>query len=208
MFGSRMKNLFFAFVLNFSVGLSLVAAVELVQDRLATGLEDPMEVAIAPDGTYFVTEREGRVLRINPETGALFEIGKIPVEHLKVTDRESTYAREDGLQGLAIDPEFLKNQRIYLYYSALEASLNRLSRFTLKDGAIDMGSEMKILEVPTDRENRVCHHGGSVEFGPDGLLYLSTGDNTNPFESDGYSPLDGREGRAERDAQKDGGKHE
>ncbi|MEM9261657.1 MAG: PQQ-dependent sugar dehydrogenase, partial [Bacteroidota bacterium] len=50
-----------------------------------------------------------------------------------------------------------------------------------------------------------CHSGGSVEFGPDGLLYLSTGDNTSSKESDGYSPLDERPGRGPFDAQKSSG---
>ncbi len=164
-----------------------------------------MEIAIAPDGTFFVTEREGRLLRVNPETGALFEIGKIAVEHLKISDRDSAYAREDGLQGIALDPDFENNQRIYLFYSAADVLVDRLSRFTLKDGKLDPASELKLIDIPIERENKVCHHGGSVEFGPDGLLYLSVGDNTNPFESNGYSPIDDRDGRTERDAQRSAG---
>ena len=181
------------------------SAAPLVKQVIATGLNDPMEVAIAPDGNLFVTEREGRLLRINPETGGLFEIGKIAVEHLKITNRDSVYAREDGLQGIALDPDFANNQRIYLFYSAADVLVDRLSRFTLKDGKLDPASELKLLEIPLERDNKVCHHGGSVEFGPDGLLYLSVGDNTNPFESDGYAPIDDRDGRAERDAQRSAG---
>ncbi len=164
-----------------------------------------MEITIAPDGTFFVTEREGRLLRINPETGALFEIGNIVVEHLKITDRDSVYAREDGLQGIALDPDFANNQRMYIFYSAADELVDRLSRFTLKDGKLDLSSELKLIDIPIERENKVCHHGGSVEFGPDGLLYLSVGDNTNPFESDGYAPIDDRDGRTERDAQRSAG---
>jgi len=177
----------------------------LTRDIIATDLEDPMALAIAPDGDIYVTEREGKLLRIRPSTGGLFEVGKVPVEHLKITDRNSPYAREDGLQGLALDPNFATNKRIYLYYSAPDKMLNRLSRFTIKDGTLDMASEKMILEVPTQRENKVCHHGGGVEFGPDGLLYLSTGDNTNPFESDGSNPIDDREGHEYANAQRSAG---
>jgi cytochrome c len=58
-----------------------------------------------------------------------------------------------------------------------------------------------ILEVAVQREE-CCHTGGSIEFDEKGLLYLSTGDNTNPFESEGYSPSDERPGRSAWDAQK------
>ena len=177
----------------------------LVKETIAIGLNDPMEIALAPDGSIFITEREGRLLRANPQTGALFEIGKIAVEHLKITNRDSEYAREDGLQGITLDPNFSENQRIYIYYSAPDVLVDRLSRFTLRDGKLDPASELKLVEVPLARENRVCHHGGSLTFGPDGLLYLSIGDNTNPFESDGVAPIDNREGRAERDAQRSAG---
>jgi cytochrome c len=191
-----------------TLGLAFAAAATaapLAKQTLASGLNDPMEVAIAPDGNLYVIEREGRVLRVSPGTGGLFEIGEIKVQALRETDPKSNYAREDGLLGIALDPDFAKNQRIFLYFSAPEIIANRLSRFTLKDGKIDPASELRLLEVPTERENKVCHHGGSVEFGPDGLLYVSMGDNTNPFESGGVAPIDDRDGRTERDAMRSAG---
>lgn len=184
---------------------STVGAAPLVKETLATGLRDPMEVAIAPDGDFYVVEREGRVLRINPNTGGIFVIGEIEVEALRSADPKSNYAREDGLLGIALDPDFAKNQRLFLFYSAPDVIACRLSRFTLKDGKIDPASELKLLEIPTERTNRVCHLGGSVEFGPDGLLYVSIGDNTNPFESAGVAPIDDRDGRTEWDAQRTAG---
>jgi len=180
-------------------------AAPLLKETIVGGLKDPMEVAIAPDGNLFVVEREGRILRINPRTGGLFEIGNIEVQALRSTEPKSNYAREDGLLGIALDPDFSKNQRIFIYYSAPDIIANRLSRFTLKDGKLDPASELNLLEVPTERENKVCHQGGSVEFGPDGLLYVSMGDNTNPFESAGVAPIDDRDGRTEWDAQRSAG---
>lgn len=195
-----MKSAAFAIAL-----LSSAVAQPLTRTPIATDLEDPMAIALSPDGDIYITEREGRLLRIRPSTGGVFEVGQIPVEHLKKTDPNSPYAREDGLQGLALDPDFASNHRIYLYYSAPDKLLNRLSRFTISNGQLDMASEKMILEIPTQRDNKVCHHGGGVEFGPDGLLYLSLGDNTNPFESDGFNPVDDREGHDFANAQRSAG---
>ena len=177
----------------------------LTREEIAPGLNDPMSIALAPDGDIYLTELQGGVVRVRPSTGGVFKIGHIPVQHLQKSDPDSPYAREDGLQGLALDPNFAENQRLYLYYSAPEKLLNRLSRFTLKDGKIDMASEKMLLEVPTQRADKVCHHGGAVHFGPDGLLYLSLGDNTNPFESDGSNPVDDREGHEYANAQRSAG---
>lgn len=172
---------------------------------VAEGLRDPMEMEIAPDGDLYVIEREGRLLRIRPETGGVFVIGQMPVTALRASDSNSPYAREDGLLGIALDPKFAENQTIYLYYSHPKEMLNRLSRFQLRDGMLDLSSEQAILDVPGDRDRRVCHHGGDLKFGPDGLLYLSTGDNTNPFESDGSAPIDDREDRDHADAMRTAG---
>ncbi|MFK7849707.1 MAG: PQQ-dependent sugar dehydrogenase [Akkermansiaceae bacterium] len=185
--------------------LTLANANPLSRQTLATDLNDPMEVAIAPSGDLYVVEREGRILRVNPNTGGTFIIGNLDVQCVTSDDPKSSYAREDGLLGIALDPEFSKNSRIYLYYSHPEVSANRLSRFTIKNGLIDFASELKLLDVGTDRKNKSCHQGGSVEFGPDGLLYVSTGDNTNPFESNGHAPIDDRENRIEWDAQRSAG---
>ncbi len=73
--------------------------------------------------------------------------------------------------------------------------VNRLSRFVLKtDGTLDTASEKKILDVPASR-GICCHVGGDIDFDAQGNLYLSTGDDSNPFASDGFTPIDERAGR-------------
>ena len=109
------------------------------------------------------------------------------------------YDHEDGLLGLAVDPNFSENQWIYLFYSPeIDEATQHVSRFSLKEGKL---SEEKIMmKIPLIR--KCCHSGGSLEFGKDGLLYIGVGDNTNPFESSGYAPIDERADRKLYDAQR------
>jgi len=189
--------------LTVSCALSAPAAIQ--STTVADKLHDPMEIAIAPNDDLIVIEREGRVLRVRPSTGGVFVVGTVPVTALRESDSNSPWAREDGLLGLALDPNFAKNRRLFLYYSHPEKLMNRLSRFELKDGALDLSSEKVLLDIPTDRRDKVCHQAGSLAFGPDGLLHLSTGDNTNPFESGGFAPIDDRDGRDHVNAMRSAG---
>jgi cytochrome c len=187
--------------------LSIAAAhsAPLQKFTVATGLHDPMSIAPSSDGDIYLVEREGKLFRIRPSTGGVFEIGNLAVSALRTTDPKSETGREDGLQGIALDPAFKTNQRLYLFYSVPDKLMDRLSRFQLRDGKLDLASELMLFEIPMERDKTVCHHGGSLQFGPDGLLYLSVGDNTNPFASDGTSPSDNRPDRTHWDAQRSAG---
>jgi cytochrome c len=112
---------------------------------------------------------------------------------------------EDGMLGVALDPNYEQNHWIYINYSpAGEVPKQNVSRFTMVGDSLDMKSEKIVLEIPTQRET-CCHSGGHLEFGPNGDLYISTGDNTSSKESDGFTPIDERSGRAPFDAQKSSG---
>ena len=149
-------------------------------EALVTGMTEPMELDLLPDGRPIWVERRGRVMMYDHD----FEMA------VEVDDFDVWTEFEDGMLGLAVDPDFADNNWLYIYHSPnIEASVNRLSRFKFANDKIDRESEQVILDVPVDR-NKCCHSGGSVEFGPTGLLHLSIGDNTNPFESDGYAPVD------------------
>ena len=154
-----------------------------------------MEMAVTPEGHVLVTERTGAVKLVDPENGKVEVVATIPVEV-----RKKEFARECGLLGIALDPNYEKNKWVYLYYSVQGKPVHHLARFTFKGG--QLGSERTLLEVPHDRENATCHEGGSLAFGPDGCLYLSTGDNTCPFQSNGSAPIDEGKNRKWYDAQR------
>ncbi len=141
---------------------------------LAGNLTDPMEMDITSDGRVFVTEWAGAIKIFEPGARDFRVVGWLPVE--KVI--------EDGLHGLALDPNFDSNGWIYIYYSTRleEQAINRLSRFVYDGKMIDIKSEKAVLEVPVQRL-KCCHSGGSVQFDGSGNLWLSTGDNSGPFEA-------------------------
>ena len=163
-------------------------------------LNEPVELAVLPDERVLFIERGGAVNLYTPASGRYARIATIPVS-MTYTDGSRG---EDGLLGLAADPGFASNGWVYMYYSpAGPDPKNVLSRFTMRGDSLDIRSEKVILEVPVQRE-KCCHTGGSIAFDARGNLYLSTGDNTNPFAT-GYAPIDERPGRSPWDAQKSSG---
>ncbi|MEM9986315.1 MAG: PQQ-dependent sugar dehydrogenase, partial [Bacteroidota bacterium] len=161
-------------------------------------VDEPMEMTILPDGRVLFIERKGRMKLYLPREQT--------TKTLYTFDVCTSGNYEDGLLGLTQDPNFAVNGQIYLYYSpGPECDRPQtLSRFRLQGDSLIIASEQIILEVEVQRET-CCHSGGSVAFGPAGYLWLSTGDNTSSKESDGYTPIDERPGRAPFDAQKSSG---
>jgi cytochrome c len=163
-------------------------------------VKDPMELAVAADGRVLYAERAGVIKMWKPDTKTTATVAKI-----KVFD-----GLEDGMLGITLDPNFTKNGWVYLNHSLPEtardangrkAGVIRVSRYTLVGEQLDPASEKQLLDIPTQREE-CCHVGGSLGFDSAGNLYIAIGDNTNPFDSDGYSPHDGRPGRFPWDSQK------
>ncbi len=164
---------------------------------LAEGMPRPLELDVAPDGRVFFIELAGKLKIYHPATGEITVAATLDV----FTDQEN------GLLGFALDPDFEKNGWLYLLHSPQSEvfSGQHLSRFTLVGDTVDLASE-KILLTYEEQREQCCHHAGSVEFGPNGNLYISTGDNTHPFgDSGSYAPLDERPGRHAYDAQDSAG---
>ncbi len=185
---------------------STIPAGDYQQVSLASGgaeLGEAMSLAVLPDRSVVHTARDGTV-RVTDAAG-----------NTTVAGRLNVYTHdEEGLQGVAADPNFATNRFVYLYYSprlstpdgdapteGTQTDWDRfkgelhLSRFVLKtDRTLDLASEKVVLRVVNDR-GQCCHVGGDLDFDAAGNLYLTTGDDTNPFQSDSYSPIDERTNR-------------
>lgn len=168
---------------------------------LSDDLNEPMELAVAPDGKVFFIERHGQFSKYDPNDG---QTTLIHTFALLPEDPDEVYG--NGLMGLTLDPNFQKNRFVYVYYTPDKLPARQsLSRFVLKENdELDLSSETVILEIPIEREVS-AHTGGSLAWDKDGNLYLSTGDNTVPFASGGYAPIDEIEGRITFDAQRSSG---
>jgi len=153
---------------------------------------DPLQLAVASDGRVFYVERAGNVKIWNPQTFSIVIAGHLDVET----------QIEDGLLGLALDNGFSTNNWLYLFYSPSGAVAEQhVSRFTVVGNTLDMASEKILLRIPTQRQE-CCHSAGSLFMHTNGDLYISAGDNTNPFDSSGFAPIDEQPGRSPWDAQK------
>ena len=141
---------------------------------LAKNLDTPWAIDFFPNGKMIFTERSGRVSLFNLETKEIKILGEIDVSEIS----------ESGLLGITVDPEFNENNFVYIYYSHEDG--NRVSRFTFNGQNEKIGSEFILLDnIPSAR----FHDGGRIKFGPDGKLYITTGDATNPSSAQNINSL-------------------
>ena len=165
-----------------------------IRTILTDKLDEPTELAVLDNGKVLFAERKGLMKMYDPKKKAVKVVANLNV----------FTGNEYGLMGLNIDPKYNQNHWVYAYYSparGLPDTLQHLSRFVydeVKDTLV-MSSEKVVLRVPVKRTG-CCHTGGSIDWDAQGNLYLSTGDDTNPFNSDGYGPIDNKEGRSGWDA--------
>jgi len=129
-------------------------------ETIVDGLAIPWEIAFLPGGDFLVTERAGRLLRIG-ENRDVIEIQGV------------AHRGEGGLLGLALHPRFTENSFIYLYLTTASGGglTNRVERYTLE--GTTLRNRRVIIENIPGASN---HDGGRIAFGPDGKLYIATGD--------------------------------
>jgi glucose/arabinose dehydrogenase len=141
-------------------------------ERVASGLEVPWGIAFLPGGDALVTERPGRVRLLR---GGKLE--EAPVAAVEIAGRG-----EGGLLGVAVDPAFATNRRFYLYATVDQGGrpVNQVTRWILADDARSARRDRVILDgIAAER----YHDGGRIRFGPDGYLYVGTGDAGEPKRS-------------------------
>ena len=144
---------------------------ELEFELAYSGFSSPLDMSDAGDGSgrLFVAEKSG-IVKVIDNTGTTLTTPFMNISN-KVRD-----AGERGLLGMAFHPDYATNGYLFLHYSDLDSD-TQISRFTVDSNnpnLIDISSEESIITVDQPRSN---HNGGSIEFGPDGYLYIALGDS-------------------------------
>lgn len=158
----------------------------LVVTTLASGLDIPWGMAFVPDGRLFVTERPGRLRVIVAGVLQPAAVVTLPVEA----------TGEGGLLGLAADPGFATNGHLYVYYTYRSGAnlFNRVARLAVTGSSAVQ--DRVLLEGIPGASN---HDGGRIKVGPDGLLYVTTGDAGNSSLSQDQGSLASKILRMTRD---------
>src|SRR5690349_4289603 len=141
-------------------------------DRIATGLESPLALEVAPgdaSGRLFVVERGGRIRLMTTAgvvaSGAFLDLrGKVSRNH-----------DERGLLGLAFHPGYQKNRRFYVNYTNRDGD-TRVVEYKVSESDPDRADPASAREIFRLDQPYANHNGGGVEFGPDGRLWVGTGD--------------------------------
>lgn len=156
------------------VGVQAVPPTPQVANTVTTGLASPWGLAFLPDGSALVSERNSaQIKRI--ANGSTTTVGTVP---------GVVPGGEGGLHGLAVSPSFGSDRFVYAYFTA--AGDNRVVRMTFDNG---LGQPQVIVSgIP----KASIHNGGRLAFGPDGMLYISTGDAGQSGNSQNPSSLGGK----------------
>jgi glucose/arabinose dehydrogenase len=134
-----------------------------------SSLSVPWDMAFAPDGTMLFTERRGDIRVLRPQANAATLLHR---------PSDVDASGQSGMMGIAVDPDFAVTRHIFVYFSSrVNASTvdNRIVRFTVADDWGSVSNRQDLL-VGISWGNGGAHSGGRLRFGPDGLLYLTTGD--------------------------------
>ncbi len=156
------------------------ASSEQMEDEVAVvadNLNIPWDIAFLPDKSLLVTERTGKLLKVDQQTKTISEINGVK------------HVGEGGLLGIALDPAFESNHFIYLYstYQDQSGIQNRVERYKFENDTL-----LEKSNIISGIKGSSNHDGGRIEFGPDGKLYISTGDAEKPDSAQDKNSLNGK----------------
>jgi len=153
------------------------------------GLAQPWDIAFTPDGAVLYTERT-RGLSVRTADGST---------RLLFNPADLVFMEQDGMLGVAVDPQFASNRAVYVYMASnlAGATDNRVIRLTVNADYTAVASRTDI--VTGIRWDHGVHQGGRIRFGPDGLLYVTTGDNRTGTVPQDLTTLAGKVLRVTRD---------
>lgn len=158
-----------------------VSASDVEYEVVAEELNVPWEVIVLDEDRYLVSERTGELV--------LLEDGERHVLE-RFDELDEPLLGEGGLLGIALHPEFSENRLVYVYQTVDRESVeNTVRRFEVDFEDREVTNETAIIDgIPSDR----IHNGGRIAFGPDGYLYVTTGDAAEPASAQDTDSLSGK----------------
>jgi len=161
------------------------------EEVVLSGRSQPVYLVVLPDGRMLLAQKTGLISIFDPTSQPA-----TTQTYLQITNIQS--GQERGLTSIALDPNFANNGYLYVYYTHNSSQRNRISRFTHQGNSASLGSELMIWQ---DNENYsdCCHYGGGIGFGPDGKLYLTTGEEFDGAQSQALNRAGGKIIRINKD---------
>ena len=149
-----------------------------VREVVSTGINRPWEILWGPDNFIWMTERGGRISRVNPKTGQVLPLLTLP---------DIVSNGEGGLLGMALHPDFSNSPFVYVVYNYGTPYREKVVRYEYRNNALS-APRVIIDNIPAAG----IHNGSRLQFGPDGLLYITTGDAADADAAQDPASLSGK----------------
>jgi glucose/arabinose dehydrogenase len=155
----------------------------LTRTVVMSGLSNPWDVAVAPNGALFFTEK-CRGLSVRQPDGTVVRLFGPSGSSLVASDLFCQ--GQSGMNGVALDPAFATNRRVYVFFASTLSGATRTNRvarlevnaeYTVASNRSDIVTDIAYKNAGTANGGAGAHSGGRIRFGPDGFLYIGTGDN-------------------------------
>ncbi|MFO0879518.1 MAG: PQQ-dependent sugar dehydrogenase [Gemmataceae bacterium] len=157
-----------------------------IEEVMASGLQDATAMQFAPDGKLFALEQAG--------TLEVWDNGvRVQADFFADTPLATNTISERGLLGIAFDPDYATNRHVYVYYTSPDGDFhNQVSRFTANAAGDRALPASEVVLWTGDPHSAGNHNGGAIHFGPDGKLYIATGDNATGTTAQSLTSLHGK----------------